>query len=96
MAAHQSPRSIYVQAEGLRLHALDWGGAASQPALAFHGFALNCHSWDEVAPVLSSRVRLYAFDQRGHGRSDRAERLEHYTRDHMVSDIEADKRSVHL
>ena len=82
------PESKHVEVNGLRLHYLDWGGSSPVPALAFHGFALNCHSWDEVARALSGRVRLHAFDQRGHGLSDRASKLEDYTRDNMVSDIE--------
>lgn len=82
------PESRFVQANGLRLHYLLWDGEAAIPALAFHGFALNCRSWDEVAPALSTRVRLHAFDQRGHGQSDRAERVEDYTRDQMVADID--------
>ncbi|MEE9282267.1 MAG: alpha/beta hydrolase [Myxococcota bacterium] len=83
------PRSASVTVNGLRLHYLDWGEESGVPALAFHGFALNCHSWDEVAPMLGSRLRIHAFDQRGHGLSDRGEKLEDYTRDHMVRDIEA-------
>ncbi len=76
-------------ANGLELRYRDWVGSGRQPALAFHGFALNAHSWDEVAPALSQRVRLLAFDQRGHGRSQWARDLSEYSRDHLVSDIEA-------
>ena len=72
---------------GLRLHYREWDGDGTVPALAFHGFALNCHSWDEVAPRLADRLRLSAFDQRGHGLSDRASALADYTRDNMVADI---------
>ena len=82
------PRSASVEVNGLRLHYLDWDGPADVAALAFHGFALNCHSWDEVAPSLRSRLQVHAFDQRGHGLSDWAGKLEDYTRDHMVRDIE--------
>jgi pimeloyl-ACP methyl ester carboxylesterase len=78
----------YVTAGGLRLHFRDWGGPGRVPALAFHGFALNAHSWDEVAPSLSQRLRLLAFDQRGHGLSERPAVLAHYARDSMVRDIE--------
>jgi len=84
---HQA-ESRFVEVNGLRLHYLDWGSGGEVPALAFHGFALNCHSWDEVARGLRKHVRLRAFDQRGHGLSDRAPKLEDYTRDDMVSDIE--------
>lgn len=81
------PQEQSVMANGLRLHYLDWGGEAAVPALAFHGFALNSHSWDEVAPRLRDRLRLLAFDQRGHGLSDRAQEMSDYNRDSMVSDI---------
>jgi pimeloyl-ACP methyl ester carboxylesterase len=81
-----APTSRRVRANGLELHLLDWGGGSRVPALALHGFALNCHSWDEVAPALSSRVRLHALDQRGHGLSERAARVEDYTRENMVGD----------
>ena len=81
------PQEQSVMANGLRLHNLDWGGEAAVPALAFHGFALNSHSWDEVAPRLRDRLRLLAFDQRGHGLSDRAQEMSDYNRDSMVSDI---------
>lgn len=72
----------------LALRYRDWGGDAT-PALALHGFALNAHSWDEVAPPLSDLLRLIAIDQRGHGLSDRAADLAGYSRAHMVADIGA-------
>ena len=89
MTTDVQPLDRTITAHGLRLHYLDWGGDASVPALALHGFALNCHSWDEVAPALRSRLRLRALDQRGHGRSQWANEMREYTRDHMVRDIEA-------
>jgi pimeloyl-ACP methyl ester carboxylesterase len=91
-----APRGGTIETNGLSLHYLDWGGEAQVPAIALHGFALNCHSWDEVAPALLRRVRLLAFDQRGHGLSDRAARLADYSRDAMVSDIEGIVRSLEL
>lgn len=72
---------------GLSLHYLDHGGEASVSAVALHGFALNCHSFDEVAPALSDRLRWYALDQRGHGLSDRAAELGDYSRDRMADDV---------
>jgi pimeloyl-ACP methyl ester carboxylesterase len=91
-----TPRDGAVETNGLSLHYLDWGGDATVPAIAFHGFALNCHSWDEVAPALLQRVRLLAFDQRGHGLSDRARRIEDYSRDAMVADIEGIVHALEL
>ncbi len=78
---------LTVNVNGLDLHYLDHGGEAEVSAVALHGFALNCHSFDEVAPALSDRLRWYALDQRGHGRSDRASELSDYSRDHMADDI---------
>lgn len=74
---------------GLQLHYVDHGGDAEVSAVALHGFALNCHSFDEVAPALSDRLHWYAVDQRGHGHSDRAADLGDYSRDHMAEDIRA-------
>jgi len=92
----EAPIDRRVRAHGLELHYLDWGGTARTPAIALHGFALNCHSWDEVAPRLRSRLHLLAFDQRGHGLSDRADRVEDYTRENMVADLECAVRALDL
>ena len=73
---------------GLKLHYVDHSGAAAVSAVALHGFALNCHSFDEVAPALSDQLHWYALDQRGHGHSDRAAELGDYSRDHMAEDIQ--------
>ena len=75
------------EVNGLSLHYLDHGGDAAVSAVALHGFALNCHSFDEVAPALTDRLRWYALDQRGHGHSDRAAELADYSRDHMADDV---------
>ena len=77
-----------VNVNGLELHFIDHGGDAEVDAVALHGFALNCHSFDEVAPALSDQLHWYALDQRGHGRSDRAAQLSDYSRDHMADDID--------
>ena len=79
---------LTVAVNGLQLHYLDHGGDAPISAVALHGFALNCHSFDEVAPALSNKLHWYALDQRGHGHSDRAAELSDYSRDHMASDIQ--------
>jgi pimeloyl-ACP methyl ester carboxylesterase len=90
----EAPVDRSVSANGLALHFLDWGGPSRTHAIALHGFALDCHSFDEVAPRLRPRVRLLAFDQRGHGLSDRAARVEDYSRENMVADVEAAVRAL--
>jgi pimeloyl-ACP methyl ester carboxylesterase len=72
---------------GLQLQFRDWGGEAPLSAIAMHGFALNAHSFDEVAPALNEQLRIFALDQRGHGDSAWAAELRDYTRDNMVADI---------
>ncbi len=83
MAAHRT-----ASVNGLNLHFLDHGGDAPVSAVALHGFALNCHSFDEVAPALADQLHCYALDQRGHGHSDRAAALREYSRDHMAADLQ--------
>ena len=79
--------SLSANVNELRLHYIDHGGDAVISAVALHGFALNCHSFDEVGPALSDQLHWYALDQRGHGHSDRAAQLSDYSRDHMADDI---------
>ena len=79
--------SLSANVNELRLHYVDHGGDAAVSAVALHGFALNCHSFDEVGPALSDQLHWYAIDQRGHGYSDRAAELSDYSRDHMADDI---------
>ncbi|MCY3568770.1 MAG: alpha/beta hydrolase [Chloroflexi bacterium] len=79
--------ALTANVNGLDLSYIDHGGDAAVSAVALHGFALNCHSFDEVAPALSDRLHWYALDQRGHGHSDRAAELSDYSRDHMAADV---------
>jgi pimeloyl-ACP methyl ester carboxylesterase len=58
-----------IQANGLRLHYLDWGGAGP-PIVLLHGLRDQAHEWDPIAPALTPLGRVLALDQRGHGESD--------------------------
>ena len=60
----------WIEANGLRLHYRDWGGAGQQVVL-LHGLASNCRIWDLVAPILALSFSVVALDQRGHGDSDK-------------------------
>ena len=57
-------------AHGLTLHALEWSDVG-EPLILLHGFGLDAHVWDEVAPRLADPCRTLALDLRGHGDSDR-------------------------
>src|SRR2546429_5096790 len=67
------PRDGYRLVEGLRLHVLDWGGAAHTPLLLLHGFTGHAHAWDTLSIALQPHVHVYALDARGHGDSDPAD-----------------------
>ena len=55
-----------VEANRLRFHCWDWGGAG-RPAVLLHGLASNARIWDFVAPLLAEQARVVAVDQRSHG-----------------------------
>ncbi|QEU83459.1 alpha/beta fold hydrolase [Streptomyces viridosporus] len=54
--------------DGVRLACRDWGGPG-QPLVLLHGLAGHAGEWDVLAGRLSSRYRVVAVDQRGHGAS---------------------------
>ena len=62
------PTEAFAQVGGGEIHYRDWGGGGQAVTLV-HGLASNCRIWDFVAPILSRRFRVFALDQRGHGRS---------------------------
>ena len=68
--AEVEPENGYVEANGLRMHFLDWGNPDKPDMLLLHGFAQTCHSWDFVALAFSDRFHVVVLDQRGHGDSD--------------------------
>jgi pimeloyl-ACP methyl ester carboxylesterase len=58
-----------VEANGLRLHFLEWGSSGS-PGLCFlHGGSAHAHWFDAVAPAFADRFHVVSLDQRGHGES---------------------------
>jgi pimeloyl-ACP methyl ester carboxylesterase len=87
------PRSIRLPGtHGLTLHALEWSREGT-PLLFLHGFSNDAHVWDLIAPVIAPHYRVLAFDQRGHGDSDRDPegRYDHET---MARDVNAALESL--
>ena len=58
-----------IEANGVRLHYLDYGTAGLTPMLCLHGGAVNAHWFDFVAGGFTADYHVRAFDQRGHGDS---------------------------
>ncbi len=73
----QQPESKWIEANGVRLHYVDWGGGgggsdvsgAKQPLLLVHGLQDCCRLWDFFARQVSDRYHVIALDHRGHGDS---------------------------
>lgn len=62
--------SRFIFANGLRLHALEWGVHRDRGLLFLHGGAAHCHWFDAVAPSFADRFDVISLDQRGHGESE--------------------------
>lgn len=65
--------SSYLYLNDLRLHYLYWNlDHGDRPLVLLHGLASNARIWELVAPHLAEQgFRIYAFDQRGHGLTDK-------------------------
>ena len=70
MGETRRPEDRYIEANGLRLHYLDWGGDSERVVLMLHGGSGNSHDWDRLAVDLCEKFHVLAPDQRGHGDSD--------------------------
>jgi pimeloyl-ACP methyl ester carboxylesterase len=56
-------------ASGLRLGYVEQGAADAPPLILLHGFTDSWYSFSRVVPLLATRYRVIAVDQRGHGGS---------------------------
>ncbi|HZO81795.1 MAG TPA: alpha/beta hydrolase [Candidatus Binataceae bacterium] len=64
------PRSFFVDANGIRLHALDWGGTGA-PIIILHATGFIGRLYRPIALALREAGHVYSYDQRGHGDSSR-------------------------
>lgn len=84
---HPTPHtSRHIDANGLKLHYLDYGTEGRAPMLCLHGGAVNAHWFDFVAGRFTADYHVRALDQRGHGGSAWADPPE-YGYDRYASDI---------
>lgn len=67
-----APTEVDVRAAGLRIRVYDHGGDGPS-LLLIHATGFHGRIWDPFVPRLRERFRVVAFDNRGHGESDKPE-----------------------
>jgi pimeloyl-ACP methyl ester carboxylesterase len=73
--AVRAPIEASVTVNGVSLTYFEWGrGLGGDPILLVHATGFHARTWDQVVAHLGRR-RIVAIDQRGHGRSDKVERI---------------------
>ena len=60
----------FVTVNGLKMHYRVRGRRGAPPLLLLHGIMGNAWEWDTAIDRLTERFRVYALEQRGHGRTD--------------------------
>lgn len=87
MSSSNRLRDEMIVANGLNLSYLDWGDSRTRDAMVMvHGFAETKLVWQDVAPEMAREHRVIAYDQRGHGNSERASDND-YSRSSQVEDL---------
>jgi pimeloyl-ACP methyl ester carboxylesterase len=92
--AATAERFLAVEGTAGRLRVSD--GGAGEPAIVFlHGLGSDLEAWRAQLDHLRSTRRAIAYDQRGHGASDKAADGA-YTLEALVADLEAVRRALGL
>lgn len=101
-SAHATPAftaapytSRYVEANGLKLHYLDFGTPGRPVMLCVHGGAAHAHWFDFVAAAYAAHFHVLSIDLRGHGDSEWARPPSYLYRDY-ASDLDAAVRNLGL
>lgn len=77
----------WVDAEGIRLHAVEGGRSAGPTVVLLAGFPQTWWAWRKVMPDLAERFHVIAIDLPGQGHSDRPEG--HYDTHTVASRVQA-------
>ena len=59
----------FIDANGLRLHYLDYGNDGAPWVVCVHGLTSNAHAFDALAPHLAAKYHVISVDVRGRGDS---------------------------
>ena len=81
------PASSFIDLNGIRMHALDWGGEGA-PIVILHATGFLGRIYRPLAEPLRAIGHVYSYDQRGHGDSAAAPGGD-YSWDATMRDLEA-------
>ena len=83
----------YTEANGVSFH-YQLEGVSGPTVILLHELGGSLDSWENVAPGLAARFRVFRYDQRGFGRSEKVRRP--YGLEDLVDDLEALVRALGL
>jgi len=96
--AHPAPEVVpVVTSDGLRLRVHAYGPEHGEVIVLIHGWSCCIEYWNQQINAFSGEYRVVAYDQRGHGESERSERPEgraelgerRFGADQMADDLSA-------
>ena len=76
----------FVNANGLRLHYIDYGKDGAPWVVCVHGLSGNAHNFDALSPILASKYHVISVDVRGRGDSQWGPPTE-YINQNYVTDL---------
>lgn len=82
----------WIEANGISVHHRVDGAGPS--VILLHELGGSFHSWDHVAPGLAERYRVFRYDQRGFGLTEKVR--EPFGLETLVDDLQALLRSINL
>lgn len=80
------PEQLFVENEGLRIAALDWGGDG-EPLLLLHPTGFCAGLFHPLALHLRDRYRPFAIDARAHGRTDTPTTRDAFSFERIAADV---------
>lgn len=83
-----SLENVYLDTNGVRLHAVVSGPGDGSLVILLHGFPEFWYGWrEQIAVLADAGYRVLAPDQRGYNLSDKPEGLQAYAIDQLAADI---------
>jgi len=80
--------TIFLDLQGMRLHAVAAGPKDGEVVILLHGFPEFWISWKlQIAPLAAAGYRVIALDQRGYNLSDKPDQVSDYRLDKLAGDV---------